>query len=270
LARDFTILKYRELLEAIRRSGYPVLPVHHFLSEKTPPDHCFILRHDVDRKVDRALVMAAVEKELGFKSTYYFRAGWRFWKPEVVRKIAALGHEIGYHYEVLSKAKGDQEKARRIFAKELAWMRRIVEVRTAAQHGNPLSPWDNLSFWHNNHPGDFGLAGEAYLSFRSLPRVSYITDTGRCWNSEKDNLRDRFPPGGPLLPGPFFSTDELIKLFEKRSCEQIYCLVHPNRWTSGGGAWFLQWGEDACANWMKRRLRRVHSTWRRIHESSAR
>ena len=38
-------------------------------------------------------------------------------------KIHDLGHEIGYHYEVLSKANGDYEKAMKLFEQELSEFR---------------------------------------------------------------------------------------------------------------------------------------------------
>jgi hypothetical protein len=47
--------------------------------------------------------MAELEHELGIQSTYYFRFPYTF-KPDIIGKIHDLGHEVGYHYEVLSKA----------------------------------------------------------------------------------------------------------------------------------------------------------------------
>ena len=58
--------------------------------------------------------MAELEHELGIQSTYYFRFPYTF-KPEIIGKINDWGHEIGYHYDVLSKAKGDYEKAIKVF-----------------------------------------------------------------------------------------------------------------------------------------------------------
>jgi len=62
-----------------------------------------VLRHDIDGKLGNALRMAELEHELGIQSTYYFGFPYTF-KPEIIGKIQALGHEVGYHYEVLSKA----------------------------------------------------------------------------------------------------------------------------------------------------------------------
>jgi hypothetical protein len=254
LSRDFTLARYGELLETLQRTGYRTLSVGDFLAGKEPPP-CVVLRHDVDRPEERALTMALLEKSRGIRSSYYFRIGRGLGKAEVVRRIKALGHEVGYHYEVLSKAGGDREKARKIFEDELSRLRQIAEVRTAAMHGWPLSPWNNLAFWETCCPEEFGLTGEAYLSFGRLSQAVYLSDTGRAWNSG-ENLRDRFSPDGPAMPGPFFPTGELIRFLGKDSFPVVYLLVHPNRWTSGTGSWFLQWGEDAYVNWLKRKLKR--------------
>ena len=260
MSRDFTLAKYGELLETLQRAGYRMLSVGDFLArEESFP--CAILRHDVDRREERALTMALLEKDRGIHSTYYFRQGRGLGKAEVVLRIKALGHEVGYHYEVLSKAGGDREKARKLFDDELSRLRQMAEVRTAAMHGRPLSPWNNLSFWETCRPEDFGLMGEAYLSFDRLSQAVYLSDTGRGWNSG-DNLRDRFSPEGPAMPGPFSSTGELIRFLGKKPFPVVYLLVHPNRWTSGAGPWLLQWGEDACVNWLKRKLKRQPSARR--------
>jgi hypothetical protein len=62
-----------------------------------------VLRHDVYRKPMNALQMAELEHDLGIQSTYYFRFPYTF-KSDIIGKIHDLGHEVGYLYEVLSKA----------------------------------------------------------------------------------------------------------------------------------------------------------------------
>lgn len=119
MGRDFTLIKYRELLETISRGNYSVFTVHRFLTEKTLPLPYVILRHDVDRQGNRALATAMLEKDLGLEATYYFRVDAGLSYLKVIKEVAVLGHEVGYHYEVLSKAKGNWAKARYIFAAEL-------------------------------------------------------------------------------------------------------------------------------------------------------
>ena len=107
--------------------------------------------------------MAELEHELGIQSTYYFRVPYTF-KPDIIGKIRGLGHEVGYHYEVLSKANGDYEKAVELFEQELNEFRKICEVKTICMHGSPLSKYDNRDLWTRYDFRDFGIVGEAYLS----------------------------------------------------------------------------------------------------------
>jgi hypothetical protein len=103
LMRDFTLEKYKKLCLALLDSGYTPLTVYSYLTGKPKNNKLVVLRHDIDRRPGNALRMAELEHELGIQSTYYFRFPYTF-KPDIIGKIHDLGHEIGYHYEVLSKA----------------------------------------------------------------------------------------------------------------------------------------------------------------------
>jgi hypothetical protein len=59
IERDFTLKKYTQLCEAIVLSSYASRTIQEFLSQDQP-DKSMILRHDVDRKPDRALEMALI------------------------------------------------------------------------------------------------------------------------------------------------------------------------------------------------------------------
>jgi len=110
--RDFTLSRYKDLCLALLDTGYTPLTVYSYLEgqkKKNKNNKLVVLRHDIDRKLGNALRMAELEHELGIQSTYYFRFPYTF-KPDIIRKIHDLGHEMGYQYEVLSKAKGDYEK----------------------------------------------------------------------------------------------------------------------------------------------------------------
>jgi hypothetical protein len=120
---DFTLSKYKELCLALLNSGYTPLTVESYLTGKQNNSKLIVLRHDIDRKTMNALRMAELEHELGIQSTYYFRIPYTF-KPEMIRKIRDLRHEVGYHYEVLSKANGDYEKAVELFEQELSEVRK--------------------------------------------------------------------------------------------------------------------------------------------------
>ena len=181
---DFTHAKYEELCKAMVDSDYTPVSVCTYLDlEAQPqPNRCIIIRHDIDRKPERALKMAKIENRLEIASTYYFRKKEDVFIPEIIKEIANMGHEIGYHYEVLDKAEGDIEKAIRIFEDELKEFRKICDVKTICMHGNPLSKWVNKDIWKKYDFKYFGIIGEPYLSI-DYTRVLYLTDTGRKWNS---------------------------------------------------------------------------------------
>ncbi|PKN67507.1 MAG: hypothetical protein CVU57_02035 [Deltaproteobacteria bacterium HGW-Deltaproteobacteria-15] len=249
--KDFSLRIYGELLEVIKRTGCPVFPVREHLSHGQGHNPAvFILRHDVDRRPGRALRMADVESLHGIRATYYFRMLPGVFVSSIVKRIESLGHEIGYHYEVLDKAKGELALAERIFIQELEEMRSIADVKTAAMHGNPFSTRDNREFWTHHQPAEFGLVGEAYVSFKEKDIV-YLTDTGRGWNRARFNVRDRLPyECGAFMP-PFRSTWDLMEALRERRFGKVYLQIHPNRWTSNSYQWYSQRAEDSCLNALK-------------------
>ena len=252
VTRDFSIHLYEELLAGIGRAGWKVFTLAEYFERLQAPESFLILRHDVDRRPKRALRMALAENSCGIRSTYYFRANPRVFRTDIVSKIASMGHEIGYHYEVLDKADGRVPLAKQLFTEELTKMRSITDVKTASMHGNPLSPWDNRDFWRSHHPTEFGLAGEAYISMDEGDLV-YMTDTGGGWNRTRDNVLDHLPS----LPMPAFrSTRELMHSLGKEGFRKVYLQVHPNRWTDGPLEWAAQRAEDLVLNGLKRILKR--------------
>lgn len=227
--------------------------------QRQAPPAFFILRHDVDRRPGRALRMAFLEESHGIRSTYYFRHKPGVFEPSIVERIASMGHEVGYHYEVLDKARGNVPLAGHIFTRELARLRSVADVRTAAMHGNPISRWDNRDFWAYHAPSEFGLSGEAYISIRDR-EIVYATDTGGGWNRGHDNVFDRFPPESLSAMPPLGSTWELMRVLRQGRFPKIYLQVHPNRWTSGSFEGRAQRAEDLFLNAAKRLLAQ---RWRR-------
>lgn len=248
---DFTLRKYKELCGSISNSGYEPLSVKRYLSSTDLPDNFIILRHDVDRNPERAETMAYLEDELGIKSTYYFRKNSHVFKSDIIKRISSMGHEIGYHYEVLDKAKGNIEKAYLIFNEELNLFREIVDVKTISMHGNPLTRWINSDFWKSHSLDEFGLIGDASLSIKDK-NVLYHTDTGRSWNPLKHNIKDFISISNGTINNNLQNTDNLIAFISKLNGKnQLYLSVHPNRWNDNAVKWFMQFTEDCFENLVK-------------------
>ncbi|MFT3754084.1 MAG: hypothetical protein QM800_14820 [Paludibacter sp.] len=139
---DFTLTIYRQLLLALREAGYSFYSFEDWCDGKATGRYV-ILRHDVDLKAANSVETARIEAELGIRATYYFRVVPQSNQPELIREIAALGHEVGYHYEDLSLFNGDLEKSVDHFKQQLEHFRRFYPVRTICMHGSPTSKWDN-------------------------------------------------------------------------------------------------------------------------------
>lgn len=235
---DFTLTKYEELCQMIVSSEYVPSTVYKYLTSNDL-DKCIILRHDVDRAISRALDMAELEYEYGIASTYYFRHKKDVFCPDIMRKIADMGHEIGFHYEVMDKAKGNAEKAIEIFERELEEMRAVAEVTTVCMHGNPLASWSNRDLWEKYDLNDFGIIGEPYLSL-DYDKILYLTDTGRTWADLKIRVKDVLDSddgANSRFTGKIASTDDVIDLVKSGQVPQMCILAHPNRWCDNIVGW---------------------------------
>ena len=243
MVRDFTMAKYGELCRVLLGAGYTPVTVERYLTDP-PGGKTVVLRHDVDRKPENALKMAELEHALGVCSTYYFRYPHTF-IPEIIEQILSLGHEVGYHYEVLAKAKGDYEEAIGLFARELEEFRSLCDVRTICMHGSPLSRYDNRDLWKEYDFGEFGIAGEAYLSMAGTD-LRYLTDTGRNWGG-KHSVRDAMPGAGAVPPS-VATTDDLARWIGSAGEEGLYLTVHPERWAMSEGEWAIGSLTDLAVN----------------------
>lgn len=223
MAKNWTIKQYHEMIDNVFDwKLYKIIQVKDYPEYDVKSSGPFlVIRHDVDRRPINAFRMAEAEAQRGIRSTYYFRYPF---DPEVVDCLDFMGHEIGYHYEVIDKAKGDTRKATKIFRKELEELRRFAKVTTCSPHNNPLTRWDNYSFWKYSCAFNFDIVIDA----RSIVAGFYVTDTGR--GLQMCNLNDNI-----LI-------DRSMNL-----CWNI----HPERWNDGL-SWYRQWAFDLMCNFAKR------------------
>lgn len=215
---------YHKLLEELLAAGYRLHPIRDYF--RSPPEPPVVyLRHDVDRIPSRAVDMAKLEAALGVCSTYYFRCDRRMCFPErVMREIAGLGHEIGFHYESLSRIRGDRAAALALFERELAACRAIAPVSTVSPHGAPLAASSNMEFTASIDADCSSLLGDA--TKMDFTEMLYVTDTGGTFGSPY-NLRDR-PEGRCLtkpVPPPCL-TEWVVAL----GTNSLTLSCHPERW----------------------------------------
>jgi len=291
---DFTISTYSALIKTLQQQGFSFLTFKEFISESL--GKAIVLRHDVDTLPGNSLEFAKIQADAGIKGTYYFRILPQSFDVKIIKEISSLGHEVGYHYEDLSfawtklkaqgaacpterrqsfglgrRAQGEEfeielvEKGIESFSKNLEKLRKIVPVKTICMHGSPMSRWDSRLLWKYYDYHDFGIIGEPYFDV-NFDEVLYLTDTGRRWDGESFNIRDKASGVGQqatgdenrhevrdlrhgetqklhsahstprsLHPEPFphfHSTFDIIKASgQGRLPDKIMMTFHPQRWS---------------------------------------
>ena len=259
--KDFTLHTYRLLLLALKKAGYVSLTFEEYCNLKnrqaTPAGKFVILRHDVDLKAVNSLHTAKIESELGLKASYYFRVVPESNQPDIIRRIAALGHEIGYHYEDMAIANGDMQAAIGHFENWLKYFRSFYPVKTICMHGAPTSRFDGRDLWKQYNYHDYGIIGEPYFDV-DFSQVAYLTDTGRRWDGYKVSLRDKIPQYQDewIRRGwTFTHTPQLIQwLHANDNLPNLMLTTHPQRWTDNRTAWWKEWILQHIKNLVKRLL----------------
>ena len=244
---DFTLNKYKQLLLALQSAGFHFITFADYCKGNIP-DKYVILRHDVDEMADNALKMAESEADLGIKATYNFRIVKQSNKPEVIKKIVSLGHELGYHYEDLVFADGDYEKAIITFRNNLQYFRTYTSVETVCMHGSSTSKFDNRQMWTKFDLKNEKLLGEPYLSI-DFNSVFYLTDTGYCWDGRKTAVRDVVESPFELT---FHTTDEIVACIKAGNFPEKSMILAHTLWTDSLSKWFFIFVRELLRNKIKR------------------
>ena len=240
---DFTVEKYKELLEALKKHNH------------------LILRHDVDLRPDFSLRIAQVEAAAGFKAIYYFRTVPESYDEEIIRQIVSLGHRAGYHYESLTTCNGDREAAYEDFCKNLEKLRKVVPITTACAHGSPRSPWNSQEMWETTKQHDIHALGIDYepMLDTDFSKTLYLTDTGRRWDGYKVSVRDKVPQYQEQWEKAglvFHSTDDIIRALRNPEHpihqKELLINTHPQRWMPIGLGWLKEASLQNAKNIAKR------------------
>lgn len=176
LIPDFTEARYRALVDAARdRFRF------RRLTDDLDDGAIALWRHDIDFSPNRALALAKIEADLGVPAMYFVLIGSPFYNPfetatrDLLREIAALGHDIGLHYDA-SLIEGDlsrHEDQMSFEAMILAhWL--DVPVRSFSLHNPTVSvdvPIDGASH--------AGLINASAAALRE--KFHYCSDSNGIW-----------------------------------------------------------------------------------------
>ena len=261
--RDFTLHIYKKLLKNLIENNYSFFTFSAWCKGMTANiGQIILLRHDVDQNAQKALDIAKIESELNIHSSFYFKINNAVFNTDIIRDIAALGHEIGYHYEDLAITKGNMKAAIHHFEKQLQHFRQFYPVKTICMHGSPTSKYDNKELWKTYDYKDYGIIGEPYFDLFGAgekPAVAdmyYLTDTGRMWNGERFSVRDKVGIQNNILD--YKTTFELIEAVHAGKLpDKIMITTHPQRWTDNPTEWLVEYLTQTGKNWIKWLLLRM-------------
>ena len=245
--RRFTYGHYAAFLDRLAVPGrFRVVPLRDLA--RAPRDLPLVaLRHDVDLRLASAVRFAELEHARGIAATYFLlhtapyygttKPGEAHHSPAllpVLRRLQdELGHEIGFHHDLVTLERVYGIAPGPYLEHELAWLRSAgLRVTGAAAHG---SYWAHRLGFHNSYafarwdapkpghattnigwkldPTAFGLEYEA----AELPCDHYATD------SHFDDQGSRWHP-------------DALDLDALRPGESLIVLVHSDHWDAGLGA----------------------------------
>jgi len=175
--REFTLDAYARLLLALRDLGYEDVE----FPEAVPARRHLVVRHDIDMTIDSAVRMAEVESELGIGADYFVLLRSDLYNPmsadseSGIKRIIALGHRIGLHFDASLYPGQDMEGLDRICAAECALLESWfgIAVRMVSFH-RPAPGFLGLD-------KDIGGRGHTYQP-RYFKALAYCSDSRGGWH----------------------------------------------------------------------------------------
>ncbi len=227
---DFTFQSLKRQLEVTLNAGYRFLRCRDYAERmnRSICDPTIVFRIDVDFSMKRAETLAEIFDDLGIHGTFFIRLHAPEYNPfsfdnyRILARIRDAGHEIGYHSEVIDQAHIWGEDAEACLRRDLDVLSRMigVEIVGAASHGANTGH-NNLDFWANRRPEEFGLLYEGYdrtERFGLFHHSLYLSESNwTYWKAYKN---------GSVL------TEDRRNLAEhvEDNPQLIYLLIHPDTW----------------------------------------
>lgn len=172
---------YLEFLAKAKARGFSFVRFEDFLPGRPPlPERYIVLRHDIDFAPVHSLQMAELEHEAGVASTFFVLVDGQFYNPmqkeviEQLRRIHALGHEIGLHFAMSSSVESD-------IGREVAFRFKIlsalagVTVRSFSQHDPVNAGFASVSLPEGHYP-----CVDASTVIRDNDLL-YVSDSAMMW-----------------------------------------------------------------------------------------
>ncbi|MFY7790997.1 MAG: hypothetical protein ACOVQB_08800 [Polynucleobacter sp.] len=217
---QFTYQNIEEQYQAALNAGYKFITCLEYAGSKgILPELTVVNRVDIDLSVKKADRLRVIFDRLGIKASFFVRLHAPEYNPfsfenyRILKAIRDSGHEIGYHSEVVDFAAILDEGEHTCLLRDIDILNRMlnIKIQGVASHGG-MTGLNNLDFWKERSPKDFGLKYEAYEEskyFNLFKRSLYISDSEWTrWKSYKNgilvdgdsrNLKEHIKDKPPLI-----------------------------------------------------------------------
>ena len=216
----------KEYMNALDQ-GYQIINCIDYFDENYDLQKKVIVnRVDVDFSLKKTQGILKIFNDLEISATFFIRLHAPEYNPfsfedfKILKQIRDSGHEIGYHSEVVDQSMIWSEPSEDCLKRDLDVLSRMlgIQVKGVASHGG-MTGLNNLDFWKDREPADFGLTYEAYKGSktRNLFKNSlYVSDSEwtrwKCYQDGKLSEMDNRCLSEHLIDCP----------------QVVYFLIHPD------------------------------------------
>lgn len=220
MAYKFTWDNLKSEYQAVLDHGYKVITCEEFVIMKANlPEKTVVNRIDIDFSVKKVSQLLNIFEELNIKGSFFIRLHAPEYNPfsfesyKVIRRLLDNGHELGYHSEIVDQSKIWNEDAEKCLLRDLEVLGRMFDykVTSVASHGG-MTGYNNLDFWKDRKPKEFGLLYEGYdkePEYNLFQEAFYVSDSEwtrwKCYNKGKivanDNrsIKEHLGDNHPLI-----------------------------------------------------------------------
>ena len=168
--------------------GYEFITCAEFVEVKKQPFNKVIVnRVDIDFSIKKTDRLLNIFKSLNIKASFFVRLHAPEYNPfsfenyMILKRIVDEGHEIGYHSEVIDQSAIWGENATDCILRDIEVLDKIfnTKIQGVASHGGNTG-LNNLDFWKDKKPSEFGLLYEAYdkePAFNLFQESFYVSDS---------------------------------------------------------------------------------------------
>jgi len=208
--------------EIIRCEDYPIY------KKECDTHKVLVNRVDLDFSCKKARRIVDIFNTLGIKGTFFVRLHAKEYNPysfenyRVLKHIRDSGHEIGYHSEVIDQSAIWGEPAEECLLRDIEILNRMmnIQIKGIASHGG-MTGLNNLDFWRDKKPTDFGLSYEAY---DTQPTFNLFHES--FYASDSEWTRWKCYDKGILVKGDRRSLGDHVQDGHR----VINSLIHPETW----------------------------------------